>query len=58
MSSYREHQEQIRQLAIDWQMDAGNHNYSYGELAFFRDMFSRLARRWGLVREFQENGII
>lgn len=58
MSSSRERQEQARQLAIDWQTDIDNHDNSYGELAAYQDMFSRLARRWGLIREFRENGII
>ena len=58
MNKYREYQEQVRQFAIDWQADAESRNYSYGELAIYQDMFSRLARRLGLVREFRENGII
>ena len=58
MSRYRKYQEQIRQFAIEWQADVGKYSYSYGELAVYQDMFRRLARRWGLVREFRENGII
>lgn len=35
-----------------------NHNYSYGELAYFQDYFERLGRRYGLIKEFKENAII
>ena len=46
-----------RQGAIDWQNDFGNHNYSYGELAEFGEHFEKLGRRYGLLKEFRENGI-
>ena len=39
-------------------MNARYNSYSYSEMADFQEMFSRLARRFGLVREFRENGII
>ena len=47
----------VREEAIDWQSDFCNHNYSYGELAYFQDYFERLGRRYGLLREFRENSI-
>ena len=46
-----------RQEAIDWQNDFCNHNYSYGELAEFGEHFEKLGRRYGLLKEFRENGI-
>ena len=39
-------------------MTFANRNYSYGELAYFSDYFEAKARRYGLVKEFKENGII
>lgn len=48
----------VREEAIEWQADFCNNNYSYGELAYYEDYFSRLGRRYGLLREFRENGII
>ena len=47
----------VREQAIDWQLDFANHNYSYGELAYFQDYFEKLGRRYGLLREFRENAI-
>lgn len=48
----------VRDEAIQWQADFCNHNYSYGELAYWGDHFERLGKRYGLLREFRENGII
>lgn len=55
---YNERKEAARTMAIMWQQDCENHNYSWGELAFWQDYFTRLAIRYGLVQEFRENGII
>lgn len=46
-----------RQEAIDWQKDVANHDYSYGELAEFVMHFEKLGKRYGLLKEFRENGI-
>ena len=55
--TYAEKKEQIREQAIDWQADFCNHDYSYGELAFFQDYFEKMGRRYGLLREFRKNAI-
>lgn len=47
----------IRQEAIEWQADFENHNYSYGELAWFQSYFEKLGRRYGLLREFHAEAI-
>jgi hypothetical protein len=48
----------VREEAIEWQADFCNHNYSYGELAWYSNYFTRLGKRYGLLREFKENAII
>ena len=58
MNKYQKEKEKTRNEAIDRQADFVNHNYSYGELAYFSDYFETNARRYGLVKEFRENGII
>lgn len=58
MTNYEKRKASAREKAIDWQNDCANHNYSYGELAFFGNYFTKLARRYGLTREFRENAII
>ena len=58
MNNYQKQKEKARSKAVDWQLDFNDHNYSYGELAEFYDYFERLAKRYGLVKEFRENCII
>ena len=57
MSKYYERKEEIRQQAIDWQLDFSNRNYSWGELADWNDYFYKMGKRYGLLKEFRENGI-
>lgn len=58
MNAYQKAKARARDMAVEWQSDFCNHNYSYGELAYYGEYFERLARRYGLVREFKENAII
>ena len=58
MTKYQRAKERARNKAIEWQHDFDNHNYSYGELAYWGDYFERLGRAYGLLTEFRENGII
>ena len=57
MSKYQEQKERVRNEAIEWQLDFGNNNYSWGELAYFEDYFYTMGKRYGLLTEFRENGI-
>ena len=56
--TYKERKERARQKAIDWQYSLSERRMSYGEIADETEQFERLGRRYGLVREFKENGII
>ena len=55
--TYEQRKEEARQEAIDWQLNDGDYPYSYGGLAIVADYFEKLGRRYGLLREFRENGI-
>jgi hypothetical protein len=57
MNKYYERKEEIRQQAIDWQLKCYSHNYSWGELADWCEYFYKLGKRYGLLKEFRENGI-
>lgn len=57
-TEYQRRKEAARDAAIEWQYNMESHHYSYGELADWQDYFTRLGRRYGLLREFRENGII
>ena len=50
--------DEARNFAIAWQGQFNELNLSYEELLFTTDYFYRLAKKFGLVREFKENGII
>lgn len=54
---YRELKERARQKAIDWQLEDSDYPYSYGGISILTDYFYRLGKRYGLLREFRENGI-
>lgn len=58
MNEYQRQKEAARQKAIEWRHNAGDHNYSWGELADWQYYFEKLGRRYGLLQEFRENGII
>lgn len=50
--------EQARQKAIDWQNWQAGQNLSYAELSDWWDYFTKLAKKFGLKKEFKENGIV
>lgn len=58
MTRYQQAKAAARDRVQEWQADFSKHNYSYGEIAAFQDMFYRLGKRYGLLTEYRENGII
>lgn len=56
VNSYQLGKQKAREEAINWQND--DKEYSYSELIDARVHFEKLAKRFGLVREFIENCII
>lgn len=58
MTQYQHRKEAARQEAIDWQVEFSEHSYSYDKLVVFQEHFVQLGRRFGLLSEFRENGII
>lgn len=56
--TYQFFKEKARQKAIEWSLDFHNHDYSYRELISFGNYFGKLAKRYGLIKEFKGNGII
>ena len=47
-----------RQAAIEWQAQASTKNYSYSQILGYQNYFAKEARKYGLIKEFRENGII
>lgn len=58
MTQYEINKEKARQEAIQWQQDFDKHNYTWNELHIQQLRLERLARQYGLRKEFRENGII
>ena len=56
--SYEEEKEAARDEAKEWQSEVSNNPMSWQEVAEWGNHFERLVRRYGLLREFRENGII
>ena len=54
--TYAEKKDEVRQKAKDVQ-DYDEGGLSYGELADICDYFATYGKRYGLLREFKENGI-
>jgi hypothetical protein len=50
--------EEARQIAIDWQSWQSKRSISYGELSQWQGYFLTLAGKFGLKKEFKENGIV
>ena len=56
MTKYQIEKEKSRQEAIEWQNNFDS--CSFGELMHAEIYFEKMARRYGLTKEFKENGII
>jgi hypothetical protein len=50
--------EEARQQAIDLQQWQSNRNMSYKDLSEWQSYFIMIGKKFGLTKEFKENGII
>lgn len=55
--NYSERKENLRDLAIEYSNNVGETFLSYGELMEIGNFFERNGKRYGLLKEFKENGI-
>ena len=59
MSNYEENKNKIRQQAIDWlESFSEGKNYCWSEIAETSDYFEKMGRRYGLLQEFRDNGVV
>ena len=58
MNNYERRKSEIRQEAIEWQTTFNDCKMTYGELAIMQSYFEKQGKRYGLLKEFKENGII
>ena len=54
---YQIEKEKARNIAITWQIEESDYSYSYGGLMILQEYFYKLGKRYGLLKEFRENGI-
>lgn len=57
LTPYQKKQALLKNIAFDWQYELGETNTSWGELCACQNWFYDKAKKYGLVREFEENGI-
>lgn len=58
MNKYQAKKDQIINETIEWQLNYANEDWTDKEVAEKQRYFFTMAKRYGLIREFQENGII
>lgn len=59
MTKYYEKKAHARQIAIDWQSRiASRPGWSWEWVAEWYARFERIGRKYGLLKEFKENGIL
>lgn len=57
MSNYIKNKEKIRQQAIEWQHDFEEQDYCWADLIIYQQYFEEQGKKYGLLKEFRENGI-
>lgn len=55
--TYQEKKNNLEDLAKDWQLNFAALPWSYSELYEINNYFQENAKRYGLLKEFHENGI-
>lgn len=54
---YNRLKEAARKAAIEWQLTSSDEPISYSEIAEVGERFYAIGKRYGLLKEFRENGI-
>ncbi|MBO5870602.1 MAG: hypothetical protein J6Q89_07630 [Clostridia bacterium] len=57
MNTYQKKKEELRQQALEWQAHLADVPQSWLDVMQAGDYFSENGRKYGLLREFRENGI-
>ena len=58
INKYQVGKAKAREEAQKWQHDISQNALAWWDIAHMGDYFEELGRRFGLIREFRENGII
>lgn len=57
MSKYQKAKAKAREAAVEFSITVGETTMTWSECAEVANRFERIGRRYGLLREFRENGI-
>ncbi|MBQ0097349.1 MAG: hypothetical protein KBS62_00215 [Oscillospiraceae bacterium] len=57
-NNYQNQKDRAREKAVDIMYRLSDVAISYGEIATIQDYIYKLGKRYGLIKEFTENGII
>lgn len=58
MYDYSQKKEAARRKAREWQETFAEQNYSYAELVRWQRFFTHIGKKYGLLKEFRQNGIV
>lgn len=58
INKYQKLKEKARNEAMSFELSFSTYNYSYSELCKKFEYFTKLGKRYGLIKEFMENGIL
>lgn len=58
MNTYNRAKEKARASAIEWQGSQAIKTMSYTELFKAQEKFFKIGKKYGLLKEFKENGIL
>ena len=56
--TYAALREVLRDFAVDWQLSFDRMTYYQSTLCDYADFFEEYGKKYGLLREFRENGIV
>lgn len=57
-TEYQKNKAILRTFAQEWQYDFNDRDYSYMDLVEWQSFFKTYGKKYGLLKEFQENGIL
>lgn len=58
MTKYYERKAHARQISIDWQLNFNNQTRHWNYCIQWAARFERIGKKYGLLKEFKENGIL
>ena len=56
--TYKEKKEKARQFAMNWQNNFYKMTYDWQAVIQWNERWQKIGRKYGLVKEFKENGVI